>query len=381
MMSLYPEEQQSSLLECINRAVAHARKAPFYAQRLNHLPDRVGTLEEFGFWPLTTPEEVLDVPPVDRCAVPLSQVERILASSGGPATAKYFPYTLDDVKCNAIEEDFLALNVPREGFLLNLMPESWGGGTLLAQMARRAGMSVVSPPLQLLPQFLPALLSRMQFTALLSLPSKLPDFCALLEQLGKAPGHLGIELTMVGGEVMSDWLVGYIEERIGARVINLYGTVDTGGLGNGPGNDIQLYRAHYFEIVDGGLVVTNLEREAAPLIRYAIGDDVTLIEAGAKPVIQVRGRRVDRLCSTPDSVYALDVEKALFSCLGRPAVYRVAVTHDRYVLEVEEADPAAIEDCRESLSPRLDRGIEVRSMDKVAIEPSPGKLRRLVRSE
>jgi phenylacetate-CoA ligase len=93
-----------------------------------------------------------------------------------------------------------------------------------------------------------------------------------------------VEFARVGGEQLFQFQRNEIESFLCTRVINSYGSTETGALaGECPAGSLHVYADHiHLEIFDGDspaapgeigeIVVTSLRNTAMPLVRYPVGD-------------------------------------------------------------------------------------------------------------
>lgn len=191
------------------------------------------------------------------------------------------------------------------------------------------------------------LMQRLGMDHMYVMPSALNGLTQICEAQGKAPRELfpGLKSIMLSGEGWPVDFVERMEEAWGAKVFEGYGasqtyggyimsTCEHGAVTDGKRNGLHMYEwAAILEVVDpdtlepvapgeaGELIVTHLEKEASPLIRFRTRDRVVyrpwtdcscgrqldMIEAGTV------GRWDDMVKIKGENVFPMEVDEIIFA--------------------------------------------------------------------
>ncbi len=283
--------QLERLQVALNRAM---RNVGFYRERfgpLDFVPDGVRSLEELARLPLTSRTDLAEGYPYGFFAVPLREVVRIDAAPGltcGPAVAAYTRNDL--VHWTELSARVLTAAGVTADSVVQIPFESgmFDAGFGFAGGAQLIGASVISVPggdyrkqVQVMHDYRTSVLVAMPSDAL-----HLADEPARLE-LG--PRGLWLQMALLGGEPWPEPIRREIEERLGVSAMDNYGVRVAAwpGLAEECEERAGLHVNEDFflaEVVDpdtleplppgdeGELVITTLEKEALPLIRYRTGD-------------------------------------------------------------------------------------------------------------
>lgn len=292
------------------RVMEWAARSPFYRERLG----AAGQSTPLDALPLTTKQDLRDNYPFGLLAVPRSRLATYHESSGtaGTPTASY--YTQDDWtdlvdryarKWVGITEDDVFL--VRTPYALMIT------GHLAHASARRHGATVVpgdNRSLAMPYSRVVRVLHDLGVSLTWSMATETLLWAAGARAVGHDPGrdfpHL--RALFVGGEPLSPTRRRRISEIWGVPVVEEYGSTETGSLAG----ECEHGRLHLwsdraiFEVYDsrtgevrregsGQLVVTPLYREAMPLLRYNLADNVEVSYQDCPcgwrlPVVRVLGR-------------------------------------------------------------------------------------------
>ena len=352
----------------LERVLASAARSPFYRARYGGaLPrDRRG----LGRVGLTTKQDLRDAYPFGMLAVPRSQLATYHESSGtsGEATASYYT-----------DEDWLDLTEryarkrvaigPDDTFMVRTPYALMITGHLAHAAARSRGATVVPADNRSLAtpfSRVVRIMRDLDVTLTWSLPADTLLWAAAARVAGYLPDRdfPSLRALFVGGEPLSRARRARIGAIWAAAVVEEYGATETGSLaGECPAGQLHLWADRaIFEVHDprtgatgrdgrGQLVVTPLFRQAMPLLRYNIEDEVEVSYEPCGcgwhlPTVRVLGRTG---LAGGTALSQLDVEELIF---GLPAEYgvmfwRARVAGDRIDIEIEVAErhrrPAAQE--------------------------------------
>jgi phenylacetate-CoA ligase len=201
-------------------------------------------------------------------------------------------------------------------------------------------------------------------TALAALPSDALHLADELERAELGPRGLWLQVALLGGEPWPEAVREEIEERLGVRTVANYGQRMAAWPGLASECEaragMHVNEDHFLaEIVDpdtlepvpagteGELVITTLEKEALPVIRYRTGDICTMMtepcECGRTfaRITRPEARTDDTIIVRGIAIQPQAVGETVESVLGVSTNYQVAVGERRFDdVEVRVAVPA-----------------------------------------
>jgi phenylacetate-CoA ligase len=322
--------------------LAAAARSPFYRARADGVPaDRA----ELGRYPLTTKADLRAAYPFGMLAVDRSRLATYHESSGssGMPTASY--YTAADWL--DLAERYARKHVgirPADTFLVRTPYALMITGHLAHAAARSCGATVVPADNRSLATPYPTvvrLLHDLAVTLTWSLPVDTLLWAAAARLAGLRPDRdfPALRALFVGGEPLSAARRARIAAVWGAPVVEEYGATEAGSLaGECPHGRLHLWADRAIvEVHDpltgrttptgrGQLVVTPLYREAMPLLRYNLEDEVEVRHADcpcgwALPTVRVLGRTVFGVRLGAADLTQAGLEELVF---GLPPEYEVA---------------------------------------------------------
>jgi phenylacetate-CoA ligase len=339
-----------------------AAASPFYRSRLRGAApaDRDGLL---GL-SLTTKQDLRDQYPFGLLAVDRADLATYHESSGtaGQPTPSY--YTAGDWTdlAERYARKWIGISAA-DTFMVRTPYALMITGHLAHAAARLHGATVVpgdNRSLAMPYSRVVRVLHDLGVTLTWSMPTETLLWAAAARAAGHRPGADFPELRalFVGGEPLSDARRARIGEIWGVPVIEEYGSTETGSLaGECPNGRMHLWSDRaVFEVYDpatgltsatgaGQLVVTPLFRQAMPLLRYNLEDNVEVSDAGcdcgwALPTVRVLGRSAFGYPVGGAKVTQQGVEELVF---GLPVEYEVLFWRGRAepdVLRLEIEVPA-----------------------------------------
>lgn len=308
-----PEDLQRLQEKQLPQTVTWATRSPFYRERLNSaaLP---ATAADLAGLPLTTKQDLRDNYPFGMLAVPKARLATYHESSGtaGQPTASY--YTEED--WTDLAERFARkwIGMSAEDIFLVRTPYALLLTGHLAHAAGRLHGATVVPgdnrSLAMPYARVVRVMHDLGVTLTWSVPTECLMWAAAAIAAGREPNKdfPALRALFVGGEPLTDARRRRISGLWGVPVIEEYGSTETGSLGGEcPNGRMHLWADRaLFEVYDpqtgtvsaegdGQLVVTPLFREAMPLLRYNLEDNVSVsyddCECGWNlPTIRVLGR-------------------------------------------------------------------------------------------
>jgi phenylacetate-CoA ligase len=269
----------------------------FYAEKLNGLSSRdVSVLEDIQQFPFMTKDDLrLGYPYKYACAEP-QEFMRMHMSSGTTGTPIINPYTPNDIRQwgTMMARCYAAAGVGSRDVVqitpsFGLFNGGFGfhyGAEMLKAMIIPIGAGRTTLQLQFIKDF-----NVTAITAIASYPLRLSEV-AKKEKFDFRKTSLRVGIF--GAEVWSDEMRRRIEEEMGIETFDIIGMTETGGVGLGidckDHSGIHVWEDDYLvEIInpetgqvcgegeEGEMVVTTLNREGLPLIRYRTRDVTAMI--------------------------------------------------------------------------------------------------------
>lgn len=364
--------------DALQLVLARAAKSPFYRERL---PPLVPNYEAWKRIPLTTKSELRGAYPWGLLAVPRETLASYHESSGtsGEPTSSYFT----ERDWDAIASRFVRNGAGIGAKDMILIKTPYSMVTTAHQMhraARSRGALVV--PADNRSSNMPyskvvRLLKDLPITLAWCLPTEtfLWAAAARLAGLDPAKDFPRLRAFLVAGEPLSSSRRRRIEELWGGLdVFQDYGSTETGSLAG----ECRHKRLHpwadqvFFELVDGRLVITPLDREAMPLVRYLIDDRAEFLSDACPcgspyPALRIWGR-------SETSLQAMDLEEEIYSLPREMGVsfWRARRKDSAFDVEIE-VDAKYASDATyllgQGIRRRLGPAIEVRALNPFTIVP------------
>ena len=339
-----------------------AQRVPFYQQRFTELgvtPATIKSLADVRRLPFTTGADLRAIYPNGLLAVDQDEPVRLHTSSGTTGKPKAIFFSRKDVDNAAelIARSLVMAGITKKDVFQNMM--SYGlftGGLVMHYGAEKVGCLVIpSGPGTSERQLM--LMQDFRSTAVHILPSYALYFAGFLEQKGIDPRKdLFVRKACVGAEPHTEETRRRIEQAFGCDVYNSYGLTEM----NGPGiafecehkAGMHLWEDNFIiEIINpatgeplpegqtGELVLTTLNREAMPILRYRTRDITSIIPGPCKcgrthrRLARITGRSDDMLIIRGVNIFTQQIERVLMSF---PQVGR------NYIIIIEGLDDMTI---------------------------------------
>ncbi len=362
------------ILENIKSSIRHAMNGAFYAGRFSELNvEEIRTPEDFYALPFTEKADLRAAYPLGLAAVPEDEIVRIHSSSGTTGTPVIIPYTQKDVNDWAFmfKRCYETVGITKSDRVhitpgYGLWTAGIGfqlGAELLGAMALPLGPGNTDKQLQMMMDLQSTVLCATSSYALL-----------LAEEITKRGIKEKIRLKkgVIGSERWGEKLRKRIAGELGVELYDIYGLTEI----YGPGIGISC--AHecgmhmwtdflFYEIIDpktgkhvtegecGELVITTLQKEGAPLIRYRTHDLTR--ELPGKCACGLDFPRIDTIIGRSDDMvkvkgailYPSRVDEVLSAVDGVSSEYQVMIDHLngrdilRLFFETDAADRQALE--------------------------------------
>ncbi|KAA6331680.1 Phenylacetate-coenzyme A ligase [termite gut metagenome] len=250
-------------------------------------------------------------------------------------------------------------------------------------------------------------------TGLHAIPSYAIRLAEVFQEEGIDPTSTSLTTLIIGAEPHTDEQRKKIEKMLGVKAYNCFGMTEM----NGPGvafecleqNGMHLWEdCYYVEIIDpdtlepvpvgetGELVLTSLDRDMMPLIRYRTRD-LTRILPGECPcgrthvrIDRIKGRSDDMFIIKGVNIFPMQVEKILMQFPQLGSNYLITLetvdSQDEIMVEVELSDLStdnyiALENIRKNITRQLKDEIlvtpKVKLVRKGTLPQSEGKAVRV----
>jgi phenylacetate-CoA ligase len=358
-------------LKRLHDTIRQAANSTYYGnlfREKNISPDNIKSIEDIQKLPFTTKNDLRDNYPFGLAAISLQKCVRIHSSSGTTGNPTVVLHSQKDL-------DAWAEQVARCMYMVGLRDTDvfqntsgygmFTGGLGFQYGAERLGALTVPAA---------AGNSRRQIkfimdfgtTALHIIPSYAARLAEVFQEMNLDPrSDTKLRIFCIGAEPHSEEQRRRIEQMLGIKAYNCFGMSEM----NGPGvafecqeqNGLHIWEDYVIaEIIDpktllpvtegetGELVLTTLQREAMPLIRYRT-HDLTRFLPGDCPCGRTH-RRVDRFKGRSDdmiilkgvNIFPIQIEKILMNFKELGADYLITIetvgNNDEMLIEVELSD-------------------------------------------
>lgn len=394
---------------------------PFYKKSFDDAgfdPNSVESLEDLKRAPFVTKQDLRDAYPYGMLAVPLKDVKEIHMSSGTTGIATVGAYTDYDLKiwgeCFARAVEFAG------GTEEDVLHVAYGYGLFTGGLGAHYGgqaagcttipMSAGNTERQI------RIMKTMGSSILCCTPSYAMHIADTALEMGVDPKtEFTLRAGIHGAEPMSNNFRAELEKKLDYKVLDIYGLTET----MGPGvavecleqDGLHLAEDHFIaEIIDpntgevlpdgewGELVLTTVDREASPVVRYRTRDITRIIPGECKcgrthrRIDRLHGRTDDMLIVRGVNVFPSQIEDVMKTFPDLSSWYVIELTtvnHLDVVTLKAELNPdfdfdkiSTIErlqkEIQEKLKNALSVGIRVRLVEPKTIARSEGKAKRVI---
>jgi phenylacetate-CoA ligase len=409
---------QSIRLKQLVEHVYH--NTPFYRKKMQAMgltPDDIQSIDDIVKLPFTTKYDLRDNYPFGLCAVPMSQIVRIHASSGTTGKPTVVGYTRKDLAAwtECVARAFTAYGAGAADFF----QVSYGYGLFTGGLgahdgAAHIGASVI-PMSSGNTEKQITLMHDFGSTVLCCTPSYALYLADAIKDSGLPKGEFKLRVGAFGAEPWTEKMRHEIEEKLGIKAYDIYGLSEIAGPGVGYECEYQdgthLNEDHYFpEIVDpqtlqplpqgemGELVFTHLTKEGMPLLRYRTKDLTALHYdrcACGRTLVRmdrILGRSDDMLIIRGVNVFPTQIESVILELSEFEPHYLLIVDRvhntDTMELRVEVRQEYYSDEINKMLALQkklaarlqsvLGLSVDVRLVEPRSIERSTGKAKRVI---
>ena len=415
------EEIRALQLEKLKAQVAWTyERVAWYRERMDALgvaPGDIRTLEDVQKLPFTDKSVLRDTFPYGLFAVPLDEVVELHASSGTtgkPIVVGYNAHDMDVWSDCIARLAQMAGVVPGDRVQMAFGYGMFTGGFGLHYGCQKLGCMMIPAGSGNTERHI-AMIGDSGTTVLIATPSYALHLCEVGERLGFDWEASTLRVGLFGGEPCPPSLKAEIEERMHIVCTDNYGLTEVMGPGVSgeclASRDMQHIAEDHFlwEVVDpetgepvgegemGELVLTPLDKQAIPVLRYRTHDLTRVVcepcacgRTSAR-MQKVRARCDDMLIIRGTNVFPSQVEDVLSGIQGVTPHYRIVVETvnglDRMTVHVELKPEAfsdsyqEMEDLRRSIEERLKGvllvGVRVKLVEPGGIERTTGKAKHV----
>jgi len=407
------ERLQSTLNRVYKNVTCYRNKF----NKLGFVPEDIHSVADLAHLPFTTKADLHLNYPYGMFAVPLREVVRIQSSSGTTGKPTVVGYTRNDLKTwsNLVARFMTASGVTRDdvvqiAFNYGLFTGAFG----LHYGAETIGASVIpmssgNTEKQIM------IMQDYKTTTLVCTPSYAITITDIMDKMGVDPKGLSLKFGLFGGEPWSEAMRHEIETRLCLSATDNYGLSEV----IGPGvagecrhkNGMHIFEDAFIpEIIDpesgevlppgsvGELVITTLNKEAYPMIRFRTRDITSLDYspcACGRTMVRMRrpmGRSDDMLIVRGVNVYPSQIEEVLIAVEGCEPHYQLVVSREGAmdVLEVRievteniffdemKMQRAFLEKVEKRIESVLGVGVTVKLVEPNSIPRHEGKAVRVI---
>ena len=359
------EKLQELQLQRLKKTISIAANSPYYKkvfQEHNITADSIQSLKDIRKIPFTTKADMRATYPFGLVSGNMQEdVVRIHSSSGTTGTPTLIVHSQHDLDswANLVARCLYMVGIRKTDVFQN--SSGYGmftGGLGFQYGAERLGALTVPAAAGNSKRQI-KFITDFKTTALHAIPSYAIRLAEVIQEEGIDPTSTSLKTLVIGAEPHTDEQRKKIERMLGVKAYNSFGMTEM----NGPGvafecqeqNGMHFWEDCYLvEIIDpetgeiGELVLTTLDREMMPLLRYRTRD-LTRILPGECPcgrthlrIDRIKGRSDDMFIIKGVNIFPMQVEKILvqFPQLGSNYLITLETVNnqDEMIVEVELSD-------------------------------------------
>lgn len=363
------ENIEALQLERLKTTLKQAKKSPFYSKVLADVDeDALTSVSDVTSLPFTTKNDLRDNYPFGLNAVPHEEIVRLHSSSGTTGNPTVICHSQHDIETwsNRLARCMYMVGMRKSDVFQNTSGYGMFTGGLGMQYAAEylGALTVPAAAGNSLRQI--KFITDFGTTSVHAIPSYVIRLAEVFQKEGIDPRKdTKLKTLIIGAEPHTEEQRRKIEEMMGVKAYNCFGMSEM----SGPGvafecteqNGLHIWEDSYIvEIIDpetlqpvadgeiGELVLTTLDREAMPLIRYRTRD-LTRFLVEECPCGRTH-RRIDRLKGRSDdmfivkgvNIFPMQIEKILMQFKEVATNYLITIepvnNNDEIIIEVELGD-------------------------------------------
>ena len=354
-------------LERLQKTVNHCMNSAFYLQRFKEAgikPEDIQSLDDLKKIPFTTKSDLRDTYPFGMASVPLEETVRLHSSSGTTGNPTVILHTQKDLDewAEAVARCLYMVGLRKTDVFQN--SSGYGmftGGLGFQYGAERMGMLTV-PAAAGNSKRQVKFITDFGTTALHAIPSYAGRLYDVMKEMGVDPKDTKLRTLIIGAEPHSEEQRRRIEAMLCVKAYNSFGMSEMCGPGVAfecqEQNGMHIWEDYYIvELIDpdtldpvqegeiGELVLTTINREAMPLLRYRTRD-LTRILPGECPcgrhhirLDRMKGRSDDMIILKGVNIFPIQVENILMNFKELSTDYLITLetidSNDEMLVEVE----------------------------------------------
>lgn len=354
MELLSREEIEALQLRRLRGVLERCGRSPFYREWFREAgfdPGKLSSLADMKALPFMEKDTLREGDPKRFLTVPLEDIVRVHSSSGTTGQATVVFHTAHDIDAWAdlVARCMYMTGVRRTDVFQNMMGYGlFTGGLGFHYAAERIGALVIPAgsgnskrQIQLMRDF--------HTTVVHVIPSYALYLLEVFREMGLDPAKdTDLRIAFIGAEPHTESLRSRLEESYGVKAYNSYGLTEM----NGPGvafecpnqEGMHVWEDSFLlEVIDPGtlqpvedgeegeLVLTTLNREGMPLLRYRTRDLAFVYPEPCRcgrthrRISRIKGRTDDMFIVKGVNIFPMQVEKVLLGTLGVGTNYQIVL--------------------------------------------------------
>jgi phenylacetate-CoA ligase len=391
------ERLQELQLKQLKKTVKSASKAPFYSA-LGLKDFTISDLSDIRKLPFTTKDDLRSAYPYGMICTSLDKVVRLHSSSGTTGTPTVVYHSMKDIEnwTELVARCLTMAGLRKHDVFQNMIGYGlFTGGLGLHYGAERIGcLTIPTGPGNTKRQL--KFMKDFGTSAIHVIPSYALHLADEIEAMGIDPKKEfpAMKYAFLGAEPHTEATRKKVEEFFGIDAFNSYGLSEM----NGPGVAFECPEkqgqhiwedAYLVEIINpdtlesvapgekGELVITTLQREAMPIIRYRTRDLTSIIEGPCacgrthSRITRITGRSDDMLILKGVNIFPMQIEAVLIGIAGVGRNYQITLEskghNDHMIIKAEIDSNLSINDYKtlDSLKKRITSELR----DEILITP------------
>ncbi|MDD2436245.1 MAG: phenylacetate--CoA ligase [Massilibacteroides sp.] len=354
-------------LHRLKETLERANHSTFYTKVFQEhaiIPETIRSLDDLKKIPFTTKEDLRNHYPFGLAAVPLQKCVRLHSSSGTTGNPTVILHSAKDIDewANQVARCLYMVGLRDTDIFQNTSGYGMFTGGLGFQYGAEKLGALTVPAAAGNTKRQIKFIKDFGTTCLHIIPSYATHLAEVMYESGIDPRKdTHLHTICIGAEPHSEEQRLRIEELLGAKAYNCFGMSEM----NGPGvafeckeqNGLHIWEDYVIvEIIDpitlepvpdgqvGELVLTTINREAMPLLRYRTRDLTHLIPGDCpcgrthKRIARLKGRSDDMIILKGVNIFPIQIETILMKFKELGSNYLITIENDEMQVEVELSD-------------------------------------------